>query len=385
MNICFYNHTGKISGAERVLLAIMSALDQNEHSAVLFAPSSEGFHDFCKARRIRFAEVSSLQARYTVNPIKLFIYIRSVLNLILELRRRIQEERPEIVHANTARSAIVAVFATAGQKVKLFWHIHDNMPRHPLTAAIQLVAVLSRRSRFIAVSQATADHFVAGMPNWLRKKTPISVVHNGVDIDRFQLGEVDHRFLQQVGLEAEHFRIGIVGQITPRKGHLELIRYLAPLFKTSLPHGRLLVVGSAMFNRDQDYLELLKNEVNRLGLGEHVLFLGPRDVVAVMKSLNVLVLNSSDEPFGLVLIEAMASGTPVVAAAVDGVPEIVEHGVSGLLFSPGDNPAFVSHICAIAQDRELVRNLVRAGRERVMVKFNQKLFQSQILNLYRTV
>ena len=180
-----------------------------------------------------------------------------------------------------------------------------------------------------------------------------------------------------------HFRIGIVGQITPRKGHLELIRNLAPLFHSQLPHARLLVVGAALFNNDALYLDKLKSEVVRLGLEKHVLFLGVRDVPTVMKALNVLVLNSSNEPFGLVLTEAMATGTPVVAAAVDGVPEIIEHGVSGFLFVPGDWKALLGHLFNISTDQRLVETLSHAGRERVAARFDHTQLRSRIFALYQ--
>jgi len=101
--------------------------------------------------------------------------------------------------------------------------------------------------------------------------------------------------------------------------------------------------------------------------------------------LNVLVLNSSNEPFGLVLTEAMASGTPVIAAAVDGVPEIIENGVSGLLFEPGDWKTFASHLMKLSTNKKLVETLVREGRSRVTALFNQERLQSKMFALYKAV
>jgi glycosyltransferase involved in cell wall biosynthesis len=93
-------------------------------------------------------------------------------------------------------------------------------------------------------------------------------------------------------------------------------------------------------------------------------------------------LNSSCEPFGLVVAEAMASGTPVVAAAVGGVPEIIENGISGLLFARGDSQALLTHLRALAKDQQLVRGLVRAGRARVEARFDLAEFQTRILMVY---
>jgi glycosyltransferase involved in cell wall biosynthesis len=383
IKICFYNHTGQVSGAEKMLFSILSALDPGKYRGVVFAPRSHPFETICSANDLEFHPVTPLNARYTTSPSDLVVYLRSVVQLFKELRRNIVRERPDLVHANTTRAAIVATLATVGTKIPVLWYIHDIMPRHPISSAVRILAVLSGRNRIVAVSRATAAAFIRGVPHWLRSRAPLDVVHNGIDTELFNTNREDGlSFLSEIGLNTTHFRIGIVGQITPRKGHLELIRILAPLFKTVLPQARLLIVGAAMFNNDKAYLELLKLETQRLGLQNEILFLGPRNASAVMKALNVLVLNSSAEPFGLVVTEAMASGTPVVAVAVDGVPEIVQHGISGLLFAPGDSKTLLSHLVALSKDAQLVRRLVREGRKRVEALFDQAIFQSKIKALY---
>jgi glycosyltransferase involved in cell wall biosynthesis len=137
-----------------------------------------------------------------------------------------------------------------------------------------------------------------------------------------------------------------------------------------------------MFNNDKVYLELLKTEASRLGVADQVLFLGTRHIPTLMKALNVLVMNSSNEPFGLVLTEAMASGTPVVAKAVDGILEIVEDNVSGLLFWPGDTETLGRHLLALSNDADLSRRLASEGRSRVEKLFSQRAFQSRVLRHY---
>ena len=112
--LCFYNHTGKVSGAERVLFAILSGLDGEEYEAVVFAPQSQDFEAFCKSHQISYRPVSALAARYTWNPWKLFRYLRSFAGLIGEVRQGLKSENAQFIHANTARSGIVATLATAG-------------------------------------------------------------------------------------------------------------------------------------------------------------------------------------------------------------------------------------------------------------------------------
>jgi glycosyltransferase involved in cell wall biosynthesis len=381
--ICFYNHTGSVSGAEKVLFSILCALDNEKYQGVVFAPQSQAFESICRSTNMAFHPVASLNARYTLNPAKLAIYLLSVARLLSELRTNIFRESPDLVHANTTRAAIVASLATIGTRIPVLWYMHDILPKHPLSTMVRILAVLSGRNRLIAVSNATANAFRGALPSWVQSRAPLEVIHNGTDTELFNTNRDGlPSLLEELGLNGNHFRIGIVGQITPRKGHLELIQTLAPIFKTSLPNGRLLVVGSAMFNNDKAYLELLKAEANRLGVQDQVMFLGTRHVPTLMKALNVLVLNSSTEPFGLVLTEAMASGTPVVARSVDGVLEIVEDNVSGLLFAPGDMKTLASHLLSLSRDAELVAKLARGGRARVETRFDQRICQAKVLERY---
>jgi len=381
--ICFYNHTGQVSGAEKVLFAIFAALDHQECQGIVFAPRSDSFESICQSNHLEFRPVTPLNARYTLNPSKLAVYLLSVAQLLRELRKNIFLECPDLVHANTTRAAIVATLATIGTKIPVLWYLHDILPKHPLSTIVRVLAILSGRNRLIAVSNATASAFVGALPAWAQSRAPLEVIHNGTDTVLFNTDRNEGLpLLEEIGLNANHFRIGIVGQITPRKGHLQLIRTLAPIFKTTLPHGRLLVVGAAMFNNDKVYLELLKTEASRLGVADQVLFLGTRHIPTLMKALNVLVMNSSNEPFGLVLTEAMASGTPVVAKAVDGILEIVEDNVSGLLFWPGDTETLGRHLLALSNDADLSRRLASEGRSRVEKLFSQRAFQSRVLRHY---
>ena len=183
--ICFYNHTGKVSGAEKVLFSILSGMHGQRHEAVLFAPQSEVFESFCNAHQIAYRPVSPLEARYTWDPRKLYRYLRSFAHLIKELRAGFAREQPRLIHANTARSGIVASLATVGTKVRVLWHVHDIMPRHPLSTLIRGLVICSARNRIVAVSQATADRFVGRTPKWLRSRAPMEVVHNGIDTSRF--------------------------------------------------------------------------------------------------------------------------------------------------------------------------------------------------------
>jgi glycosyltransferase involved in cell wall biosynthesis len=128
--------------------------------------------------------------------------------------------------------------------------------------------------------------------------------------------------------------IGFVGRIEPRKGPLDLVR-AAPAIRAALPAARIVIVGDDPYHADRAYTSTVTGSPEI----EHHPWAG--NAPGLMRHLDVLVLPSYQEPFGTVLAEAMAVGTPVVATNVDGLPEVVEDGVTGRLVEPG-SPADIA-------------------------------------------
>ena len=380
MKILFYNHTGKASGAERLLLMILSRLDRSRFEAVVVCPAEESLAQMVTDLGVAVETVAGLEARFTWRPDYLVRYLKSFYQVISQVRRRVIRVKPDLVHANSIRSGLVATAATVGLGTRVVWHLHDLLPHHPLSSVIRAFALLSGRTRMIAVSQAVADNF-RGAFYPLRKR--ISVILNAIDRDQFQVcqhSKQQKRDALQLG-KAEPL-IGIVGQITPRKGQLELLRAFAKVL-IDLPGAMLLIVGAPLFNRDAEYLELLNQAAAQLGIARSVRLLGARsDVAAIMQSLDLLVINSATEPFGLVALEAMACGTPVLANATGGLPEIIEHGKDGWLAPPGDEQALAAAIVDLSRRPLLRARIAEEGRQKVALRFSSDRYLRDLQNYY---
>jgi glycosyltransferase involved in cell wall biosynthesis len=147
--------------------------------------------------------------------------------------------------------------------------------------------------------------------------------------------------------------VGFIGRLEPRKGPLDLVR-AAPAIRASLPDARIVLVGDDPYESDPDYLGRVRAapDVEQYGWVENA--------SGLMRHLDVLVVPSRQEPFGTVVAEAMAVGTPVVATRVGGIPEVVEDGVSGILVEP-DDPAGLAAAVVEALSRSAV--LSEAGRQ----------------------
>ncbi len=381
MKVCYYNHTGKVSGAERVLFTLLANVGPG-FEITLVSPQTAPIRAFCLKHGIRHLPVDELKARFTMNPFLLITYFISGLRGVLQVGRLLREVGPDVIHANSTRAGIVACLAMIGSRTPIVWHVHDQFRNHPITAIVRLILASSRRNSVIAVSQATAQA-VRGSSRTLGR-VPITVIHNGVDgVVYASRHPPIENFLQTEGLSNATFRVAMIGQITSRKGQLETIETFADLVHSGLPGAQLLLVGNPVFNNDELYLRRLQARVKELRIESNVRFMGHRsDIPVILQSCHLLVSNSSSEPFSLVLLEACASATPVLSSAVDGVPELILDGVTGKLFPYGDSGAMLNAMRQISNDREYGRNLGVAARERVLCHFTQERFLQKVRQLY---
>jgi glycosyltransferase involved in cell wall biosynthesis len=153
--------------------------------------------------------------------------------------------------------------------------------------------------------------------------------------------------------------IGFVGRIEPRKGPLDLVR-AAPLIRRAIPEARVVIVGDDPYESDRAYTEAVT------GSPEIELHPWTKNAPGLLRHLDVLVLPSYEEPFGTVLAEAMAVGTPVVATRVDGLTEVVDDGVTGRLVEPGEPDRLAEAVLDVLAHRA---QMGAAARERA-VRFN---------------
>lgn len=384
MKVLFYNHTGQVSGAERMLLMILARLNQRLFDPLVICPEQGPLLIMVKSLGVPVESVPALEARFTWRAGRLLRYLKSFLLVIRELRRKVVSLKPDLIHANSIRAGLVATAATLGMGTKVVWHLHDLLPRHPLSMGVRLFAFLCARTRMIAVSRAVAENFggaIYGLGPGLRKRT--TVILNAIELEKFHANQTaSQQVRDDLNLGDSRPVIGIVGQLTPRKGQLELMRAFAQVL-TERPKAMLLVVGAPLFNRDHEYEQLLRDTARELGISEHVRLLGARnDVAAVMQALDLLVVNSSSEPFGLVALEAMACGTPVVAAACDGLAEIIEHGVDGWLVPPGDEKAMAAAIVSLSCQPALRAQLAEQAKKHVASRFSANRYLTELQAFY---
>lgn len=227
-------------------------------------------------------------------------------------------------------------------------------------------------SMVIANSEATARALRRNAP-WLPEER-ITVIYNGVDPAPFACAA--RRLRQEYRLPAHAKVIGFVGQLDERKGIYYLLQAFEQVYRRH-PEAVLLVVGEGPLR------EWVVTTAAARGLASAVILTGFRDEVpAVMRSIDLLVLPSLWEGFGIVLIEAMAAGKPVVTTAVSSMPEIVLHNRTGLLVPPGNVEALAEAMCALLEEPARARRMGRAGRARVEERFADRRMLRELEKLF---
>lgn len=382
MKILFYNHTGQVSGAERVLLLILSRLNRSRFEAVLLCPSAGQLQKEARTLNVPCSSVDQLNARFTWRIGALIRYFSSFVSTMGQVRARVREQRPELIHANSVRAGLVISAATLGLGIPIVWHVHDLLPQHPLSTCIRLFTLLLPPFRIVVVANVAAERFKGTLLREFPKRVDLAVIYNAVDVAKLNSRSTSASIRKELRLRNSDRLIGIVGNLSPVKGQLELIRAFANARKR-IPNLALLVVGSALFNRGDGYQKLLAAEVRALGLDHCVRFLGQRnDVPAIMGALDLLVMNSRSEAFPLVALEGMGAGVPLLATGVGGLPELITHEKNGWLVPLGDEEKLIDGIASLIERRDLSAQLATHARQHVTRNFPVHKFMTRIEAVY---
>jgi glycosyltransferase involved in cell wall biosynthesis/uncharacterized membrane protein len=347
----------EVGGAQTYLSLLLPAIaDCFDVTVAAHGPGP--LRDAARAAGARFVPLTHV--RRSIRP------LRDVLGFV-ELVRLFRREQPQILHANSSKAGVLGRLAAplAGVPIRIFtvhgWafaayrgpagrlYLWADRIVRPLTT---LVICVARRERELGVRAGACvpDRSV--------------VVHNAVDIRAFA------RARSSAGMP----RIISVGRFAYPKDYATLVEALAAV---ETEYHAILVGGGPARS-------VAANDVRRRGLARRVELLGPRpDVPELLASADLFVLSSRSEGLPISILEAMATGLPVVATDVGGVSELVVEGTTGLLVPPGDSTAFADAVERLLRDPDLRRRFGGAARLRAEQHFDVTCFRDAHIELYR--
>lgn len=288
----------------------------------------------------------------------------TIIRMIGAVREIIRREDIDVVHARSRVPALIAYFACKGANKPFITTAHGYYKTHLLSQAMGW-------GKFVIVaSNIMAKHMVRdfGVPY-----ERIRLIPRGVDLKRFKFREPAPR-------QSKEFTVGMVSRITPLKGHSDFIRAVS-ILNRQIPRLKAVIVGEAPKDKYKEDLELL---IRRLGLSQTIEFKpATNDVPGVLANLDVLVSATiTPEAFGRVIIEAHASGVPVVATKVGGVVDIVEDQKTGLLCASQNPKDMAQKIFTLYSDRELWARIAFESKKSVESYFNLDMMMEKTLAVY---
>ncbi len=371
--------TGTNGGAQEHVFSLLTRLDRSRYQPLVLSLSDGSTVHRLRAAGFRVAVLDELDDT---------IAVRLVADELAAFDA-------DVVHNHMYRAEVVGTRAALALS-------EAGLPRPYVVGTVHSSRVRSAEDRevlrhltpqmdhLVAVSRA----IVAKLEHERRTGAPVSLIYNGVDLERYAHQEPCCTLPDEYGFAPGTPIVGAVARLEPEKGHptlLEAWRIVAD----RVPEARLLIVGEGSRCAD---LEALAESLGLLGEscdgstcvgtrharpGAKVVFTGRReDVPAVVAALDVAVLPSYREAQGITILEAMALGRPVVASNVGGIPEMVEDGRTGLLVPPHDPVALAEAILRLLTDHPYADILARAGHDLVHERFCVERMVSAVESIY---
>jgi glycosyltransferase involved in cell wall biosynthesis len=284
---------------------------------------------------------------------------------------------PDVVHNHMFRAeivgtqAVMALARTGQPRPAVVSTVHSSRVR-PAADRTLIKSLTPEMNRLIAVSRMIEAKIAVERGSGV----PVSLVYNGVDLERYDHQEPCCTLREDYGMESSARIVGVVARLEPEKGHRTLFQAW-PAVIQRCPDAYLLVVGEGS---QRGALEGLARE---LRIAHRVVFAGARDdVPAVTAALDVAVLPSYREAQGLAVLEAMALSRPVVATAVGGIVEMIDDGVTGLLVPPHDEVALAEAIVRLLGDTPFADVVARRAHDMVHDRFCVELMVKAIEEIY---
>ncbi len=351
------------SGAERVQQHLGNQLEQFGYTS-----------HFACLKPGKFPEMSGLPVERVHSAEMRSRWDWSVVERVVELAT---ETQAFLLHAHTPRAALVAAFAAHRMQLPWVYHVHSP------TARDSTRRMINRINDCVERFSINSCDLVITVSRSLRRE----MLRRGVDRKRLVCVPNGVTAIEPIvaseRLQSRRFRLGLIALMRPRKGVEVCLEAMASL-KARGADATLELIGGF---ETEAYQHQITELISDLELEDVVELKGfTRDVPAALRQLDVMVLPSLfGEGMPMVVLEALAAGVPVVATRVEGTPEVVRHGVEGLLAQPRDPHSLADNIEAMIRDRNAWAQMSQAAVDRHRSKFSDVEMARRVANAYARI
>jgi len=377
VNVLYLNPHGTIGGAERALIELLGALDRAR-----FVPLVVLGEDGPLAAELRLRGIEAVVEPFPSPPLYRLAWPPTLVRLARaawRIGRLARVRGARILHCGDVLGLMLLI-AARPRAARLVYQLHylGGVPRRMALACLALPAV----DRLLAVSSEQPSQ-LGPAPVLFARRT--SVVPPGIRARAFEGGN-RCTLRDALGMANATPLVGLVARYDTWKGHHVFLEAAARI-ASQRPEVRFAMVGGGLNADPQPHVGRYRDAVlarrKELMLERCVVVLDHRhDVPAVLAGLDVLVCPSDHEPFGMIVLEALAAGTPVVASDSGGPAEILQHGCSGLLFATGDAAALADAVLRVLDDPALRTCLAEGGRRRLQSAFTSARYARDVEAIY---
>jgi len=299
------------------------------------------------------------------------------LKTILDIKKFLRDNRIDILHTHNYKSDIVGLGAVLLGKTK--W-VATNHVWHGLDQKLQFYEridafVLRFAARVVAVSSEIKKDLVT--KNILAEK--VQVIDNGIDIDRFNRSRSVEKLKEDLSINKGDAVVTIVGRLSPEKGHETFLK-AAKDVAAKKKDVKFLIVGDGPINAE------LRVMASQLNLNGHVVFTGVRKDMDGIYAISDLMVNASSiEGLPMTILEAMAAKVALIVTPVGAVPQVIQHGVNGIICPVGDAVGLAKEVCSLIDEPSRRKNLTERAYRDVCDRFSSATMVQQYRQIYESI
>jgi glycosyltransferase involved in cell wall biosynthesis len=377
LTVLYLNHSGQMSGAESSLRTLLRGLRQSDAPIEpVIALPGEG--PFSQTLRDEHWNVTLAPLRRLNRPRGLIDGMTSILHVLQtapHICRLVDQTHAQIVHSNSTTAHLVGGVAAQKTGKPAIWHCRDLVSLSKIGP--QLAA---KSAKVIAISNCVAAQLEKdGVP-----ADKIVVVTNGIDTDEWR-PRAKSQLRETLNVSDDTFLFGVVGQLVPWKHHADFIEAAAKVVQDEgASKVRFCIIGGDLWGEQQPYVSELRELVKKYDLVDRFNFIPHQsDGIDTISAIDCLVHPALDEPFGRVIMEAMALKKPVIAMDSNGPKEIITHEEDGLLVEPEATDGLAHAMLRVINETDLRAHLSNHSRLAVEQKFQVLDHAQKICDIYR--
>lgn len=356
-----YVHSGDdwIAGSERVFLSLFKSLDRKKVSPFLICDQPSMLNEARKlnvpAKQMPFHFFLQDYNYKDINPIS---FVRD----IFKIYKYAKEWEIDLIHATNGGVSQLCYFVSKLLKIKWLCHVQTLFFKRS-----RIMGMIPQADQILAISEAVAK-------DYQNVHDKVRLIYNGVN--HLPARKVNkNQVKQELGFNEKDIVIGTVAFLIPRKG-VDIFIELANDLK-NVPNLKFLIVGKGPLENE------LKQKVADLKLADQIRFLGHvEDILSLMHGIDIFCLFSRKEPFGLVVIEALSQGVPVIASNIDGIREIFQEGQEGFLVDLKDRNLIKNKTLQLIENKELRDLMGVKGKALIEDKFDYEKRFNEIVAVY---